>query len=301
MNLNSFEELLNSKKIEYKKNENMEAHTTFKIGGNADIFVLPKNVEELSFAVKSAKQNDVPVFVIGKGSNILVSDNGIEGAVISLIKFNNISVKGNIIKCGGGLSLYSLCTKALESGLTGLEFAFGIPGSVGGAMFMNAGAYGGEMSQVVKSAYCLDSFGNEIFIEKKDMDLSYRNSIFKQKNLIVSEVVFELKNGDKDKIKETMNDLLSRRKEKQPLEFPSAGSTFKRPLGNFAGALIEKSGLKGYSIGGAKVSEKHAGFLVNSGEATAKDVLLLMEKVKKTVFANDGIMLEPEVIFVGRK
>ena len=301
MNLDSFTEKLNTEKIKYRKNEIMKSHTTFKIGGKADVFVMPENKNELKILLNSAKENNVPFFIIGKGSNLLVSDNGIEGAVISLSEFDKISLSENTINCGAGVNLSALCNFALKNSLAGLEFAYGIPGSVGGALFMNAGAYGGEISQVVSGAFCIDFDGNEVFLKREDMNLSYRNSVFKNSNLIISEVVFELETSNSSEIKAKMQEYIEKRKTKQPLEYPSAGSTFKRPVGNFAGTLIEKNGLKGELSGGAMVSDKHAGFIINYDNATANDVLNLMDKVQKTVLSNDNILLEPEVIFVGRR
>lgn len=301
MNFSSFIAKLDDKKIEYRKNEKMSSHTTFKIGGEADAFVVPKSMNELKFVLKEAKDSNVNVFILGKGSNLLVSDEGVDGAVVSLAKLDSIELDGNIITCESGANLSAVCNVALKNGLTGLEFAYGIPGSVGGALYMNAGAYDGEMSMVVTGAYCLDDDNNEIYIESKDMDLSYRNSIFKKNKFVITKVVLKLKNGNKSEIKNKMEDLLSRRKSKQPLEFPSAGSTFKRPKGNFAGTLIEKNGLKGTKIGGAMVSEKHAGFIINFNNATCKDVKMLIKKIQDTVNDNDGILLETEVISLGRR
>ncbi len=279
----------------------MKEHTTFKIGGNADCFVMPASCKELSAVIKAANMFSVPFFIIGKGSDLLVSDKGIEGAVISLCKLNSISVSENRLICDAGANLSAVCVFALKNSLSGLEFAYGIPGSVGGALYMNAGAYGGEMSDIVVGANALDENGNELYFEKDEMELSYRNSIFAKNGAIITSIVLELNSGDKESINAKMQELIERRKAKQPLDMPSAGSTFKRPAGNFAGTLIEKNGLKGVSIGGATVSEKHAGFIVNSGSATADDVLSLIEKIKETVYSGDKVMLEPEVIFVGRK
>lgn len=277
----------------------MKEHTTFKIGGNADLYAEPKSRDELLFLLSCAKGCGIPVFILGKGSNLLVSDKGIEGLVICLLKMNSVSVEGTGMTCECGANLSGACIAAQQNSLSGLEFAYGIPGSVGGALFMNAGAYGGEMKQVVKGAYCLDENLNEIYLENSQMDLSYRHSIFKN-NMIITKVIFELSVGDKEEISAKMQEFLKRRKEKQPLEYPSAGSTFKRPEGNFAGTLIEKNGLKGVRQGGAMVSEKHAGFIINYDNATAKDVAALIEKIKETVYNGDGIALETEVIIVGR-
>lgn len=296
-----FESELNIKKIEYLKNAPMREHTTFKIGGNADYLIYPDSIDALSFCLKSAKSQNMPVFILGNGSNILVSDSGIEGAVISLLRLNKITVSGNILTAFSGAMLSGVCQSALQNSLCGLEFAYGIPGTVGGALFMNAGAYGGEMKDVVISAECMDSNGNVLTLKKDKMALSYRNSAFKENGLIIISVTFFLNVGNQADIKKEMDTLLQKRKDKQPLNLPSAGSTFKRPAGNFAGTLIEKNGLKGKAVGGAAVSEKHAGFVVNKDNATAKDVLDLIEEIKKTVKENDGVLLEPEVVFVGRK
>lgn len=301
MQLEAFISEVENKGISCVKDEEMACRTTFRIGGKADVFVNVSNSEELVFVLKSAQKNDVPVFCIGRGSNLLVSDNGIEGAVISLRSINEITTNGNCIRCGAGASLSSLCIAARDASLSGLEFAFGIPGSVGGALFMNAGAYGGEMSQVVVSAECVDKNGNVLTIPLSEMELGYRTSVFKKGGMFITYITVELASGNKEEITAKMEELTARRKDKQPLEYPSAGSTFKRPEGYFAGALIEKNGLKGASCGGARVSEKHAGFVINGGDATCADVLDLIKKVQKTVLDNDGVLLEPEVLFVGRK
>ena len=299
MDILSFLSDVSKQNIAILLNEPMYKHTTFKIGGNADCFAEPKNSDELVFLLKSAKKYDVPVFLLGKGSNILVSDFGIEGVVISLLKLDGISVDDKTIICECGANLSSVCIAARQNELTGIEFAYGIPGSVGGALYMNAGAYGGDMSQVVKGAYCLNENFKEIYLDVSEMALSYRTSIFKSK-MIILKVVIELSYGKSTEISEKMQDFLGRRKDKQPLEYPSAGSTFKRPEGNYAGTLIEKNGLKGASIGGAMVSRKHAGFIINYNNATAGDVTALIKKVQATVKAGDNISLEPEVIFIGR-
>lgn len=300
MKFDLFIEELKNLEIEYLINEEMKNHTTFKIGGTSDVLVFPENKQELKKILVSAKKNGVPIFVLGKGSNLLVSDKGIEGAVISLSKFDGMILDKTEIVCGAGANLSALCIFAKNNSLGGLEFAFGIPGSVGGALFMNAGAYGGEMSQVVVSASGIDLSGNDVEIKKENMDLSYRHSIFKDSDIVITDVTFELAFRNQTEINDKMQELLSKRKEKQPLEYPSAGSTFKRPVGNFAGTLIEKNGFKGVSVGGAQVSEKHAGFIINKGNATCSDVKNLIEKIKDTVYKNDNIMLETEVIFVGR-
>ena len=291
---------LNEQNISYSLDEQMKNHTSFKIGGKCDCFVMPKTVCELKSVIDAVKKLDIPYFVLGKGSNILVSDAGIEGAVISTADLNGITVNGEEITAFAGESVASVCTAAYKNGLTGLEFAFGIPGSIGGGLYMNAGAYGGEFSDTVISAEYLDKNGEIKSISVSDMALSYRTSIFKENGGIILSVTFRLQKGDKAEIKAKMDDFLNRRKTKQPLEYGSAGSTFKRPIGYFAGALIEKNGLKGYSVGGAKVSEKHAGFVINYDNATCDDVKALISHIQKTVKENDGVDLTPEIIFVGR-
>lgn len=301
MKLDNLLDRLSELKIEYTKNEPMSRHTTFKIGGSADVFVKVSSLDELRAVLLLAKEYELPYFILGKGSNLLVSDEGIEGIVISLDQFDGINISGNTIVCGAGASLRSVCLAAQKASLSGLEFAYGIPGTVGGALYMNAGAYGGEMSQVAVNATAVDSDGNVIELSLPDMKLGYRTSAFKNTKLIIVSVTLELKCGDKNEIKAAMDDFFARRRDKQPLEYPSAGSTFKRPEGYFAGALIEKNNLKGVSVGGAQVSVKHAGFVINRGNATCKDVLALIKKVQETVKQADGVDLEPEVIFVGRK
>lgn len=301
MEYKAFEEFCNTQKIEYTLGEPMCCHTSFKIGGPADIFVSVKNQDELKNVIAKAQSLDIPAFILGKGSNLLVSDKGVEGIVISLADMNGITVNGNFITAEAGASLAAVCKSACEASLCGLEFAYGIPGSVGGALYMNAGAYGGEISQVVKSARFVDLKGNEGEILACDMALGYRTSIFKSSDMIITSVTFELAECDRCEITAKMEDFIGRRCDKQPLEYPSAGSTFKRPKGYFAGALIEQNGLKGKTVGGAQVSVKHAGFVINTGNATCCDVKRLIKEIQNTVKQKDGVDLETEVIFVGRE
>ncbi len=287
--------------LSYRLNEPMKNHTGFKTGGNADIFVEISDAECLSAVLETANALNTPVFVLGKGSNLLVSDKGIEGAVLSLSGLDEIIIDGERVTAGAGASLTALCVAVANEGLSGLEFAYGIPGTVGGGLFMNAGAYGGEMADVVVSADYITPEGEMGTIEKKDMSLGYRTSCFKENENVITQVSFKLNRGKKEEIKEKMRCLMGKRRDKQPLEYPSAGSTFKRPEGYFAGALIEENGLKGKAIGGAQVSEKHAGFVINRCNATTDDILKLMELIKSTVSENNGVELTPEVIFVGRK
>lgn len=283
------------------KNELMSKHTTFKIGGPADIYINVINEKNLKLIVKYAANNNIPLFVLGNGSNLLVSDKGIEGVVISLYSNENIVLKNdNTVYCSAGTKLSALCNFALQNSLTGLEFAWGIPGTVGGAVYMNAGAYGSEMKDVLVSCDSIDKFGNFRNFNLQEMQLGYRSSVFSNNNYIITGADFKLKKGNYNEIKKKMDELLNSRKTKQPLEFPSAGSVFKRPQGNFAGTLIEKCGLKGKNIGGAEVSVKHAGFIINKGNATCNDVLKLIEYIKNDVFQKTGIMLEQEIAVTGR-
>lgn len=289
-----------SKKCECRLNEPMSKHTTFRIGGTADVVLYPENVDTISEIIKYCKDNDVPLKIFGKGSNILVSDEGIRGVVIILdSRFGKITLLDDTtLKCEAGTSMSAIGEFTCNNSLTGFEFGAGIPGTVGGAIYMNAGAYDGEMKDIVSSAKYLDFNGNLHTVSKEEMKLDYRKSIFSEIDCCIVEVTIKLNKGNEEDIRSKMSDLMHRRVSKQPLNFPSAGSTFKRPQGNFAGTLIEKSGLKGFSIGGACVSEKHAGFVVNKGDATAKDVLNLIEHIKKTVKNNSGIELECEVKFI---
>jgi len=296
----SVREILNSILTEdlIFENEPMGRHTTFRTGGKASFFVTPCNEQQIIELIKKLK--DIPYMFIGNGSNLLFDDGGYEGVVIQIgSKFANIRVEGNDIVAESGALLSKIAHIALENGLGGFEFASGIPGSLGGAVVMNAGAYGREMKDVVISSVCVDKDGN--VIEIKDHEFSYRHSIFSNKNLVVLRTVIHLMPRDKNEIKAEMSELNTRRRDKQPLEYPSAGSTFKRPEGYFAGKLIEDAGLKGYSIGGAMVSEKHAGFVINYDDATASDIIQLMEHIKKEIYTKFGVKLEPEVKIVGRE
>lgn len=289
-----------SKKCECRLNEPMSKHTTFRIGGKADVVLYPDNENTISEIIKFCKIENIPLKIFGKGSNILVSDEGIRGAVIILdSRFSNLELfDETYIRCQAGASMSLIGEFTCEHCLTGFEFGAGIPGTVGGALFMNAGAYDGEMKDIVVSAKYIDADGEIHSITKEEMQLGYRKSIFSSLECYIIEVVLKLSNGAKEEIRAKMSDLMHRRVSKQPLNFPSAGSTFKRPEGYFAGALIEQSGLKGYSVGGACVSEKHAGFVVNKDGATAKDVLDLVEHIKQTVKQDSGVELECEIKFI---
>ena len=281
-------------------NEPMKNHTTFKIGGPAQYYVTPESVTQIQEVVSLCRDMNIPLHVIGNGSNILVGDDGVDGVVLALFNtFSDYEIKDNMITAQAGMSLIKLAVIALREGLTGLEFASGIPGSVGGAVYMNAGAYDGQMKDVVTSVTVLDEAGNIRILGRDELDMGYRTSAVAKHNMIVLQVIIELKAGDKDQIKDRMNQLSELRKQKQPLEYPSAGSTFKRPEGYFAGKLIADAGLKGYSIGGAAVSEKHAGFVVNMGGATAKDVVELTDYIKKRIIEQFGVTLELEIKKIG--
>ena len=292
---------LENNSLNYIQNEPMNRRTSFKVGGCADFFVTAKDGYEAKLVYDFCKHNNVPLTVVGKGSNILVSDKGVEGIVLTLAELNDavVNTDGTIV-CSAGMSLTALCLTALNNNLSGLEFAYGIPGSVGGAVYMNAGAYGGEIKDVIVSATVL-SEGEIKEIIASDMSLGYRTSVFKTNGDIILSVKFKLNVGKYEEIKAQMTDFMNRRREKQPLDFPSAGSTFKRPEGHFAGALIEQSALKGHSIGGAQVSDKHAGFVINKDNATSRDIKTLIKHIQKTVFENSGVMLEREVIYIGRE
>lgn len=281
---------------EYSTTAKLSDYTSFKIGGKADVMVFPDTYEKIKSVVSFANEQRLPVFVLGKGSNLLVNDNGVNGIVINTCKFDKIElVDETTIVCQSGVSLMRLCRFALENSLTGLEFAFGIPGTAGGAVYMNAGAYGGVMKDVLVKCEHLDAKGESGSFEGGSLELGYRKSVYSDKDYLVTSLTLKLQKGDKEEIKAKMDDLMSRRKDKQPLEYPSAGSTFKRPEGYFAGALIEQCGLKGFTVGGAQVSEKHAGFVINVGGATAKDVNELIAHCQKVVYDNTGVTLEPEV------
>ncbi len=281
--------------------DDMSDHTTFKIGGAADLIVEPSNKNQLAAVLKMARQFGIPYFVMGNGSNLLVGDRGIRGVVIKISnEMSDFEVSGEYIRAESGVKLSRIANAALNEQLSGFEFASGIPGTLGGAIFMNAGAYGGEMKDVVQEVTYIDKDTFEIkTVQNSGCDFGYRKSIFSESGAIICEALLKLNRGNAEEIKEKMTELSAKRVEKQPLDKPSAGSTFKRPEGYFAGTLIQDCGLKGFKIGGAEVSQKHAGFVINSGEATAKDVLDLIEHIKKEVKNKYGVELEPEVKMVG--
>ena len=275
-------------------------HTTFRIGGPADCFLELENEEQLKKVRRYLELTGVSFFVLGNGSNLLVNDTGYRGIILQVgSKMNGISVQGNRVIAKAGATLVQAARTAMEHGLSGLEFASGIPGTVGGGVVMNAGAYGGEMSQAVVQVNVVSRDGEILELDNETMEFGYRSSVIKHSPFIVTEVTFCLDRDDKDVIKGRMEELAMRRREKQPLEYPSAGSTFKRPEGHFAGKLIMEAGLKGFRIGGAQVSEKHCGFVVNTGNATAQDVRDVMTAVQNRVKGQFGVELEPEILFVG--
>ncbi len=293
-----FEEILGTQNVFI--DEPMAKHTTFKIGGAAEIFLTPENEEQLRKAYRAAKEIGLPVFVMGNGSNLLVGDRGVCGVVICLFKkMDDIEVLNDEISVGCGALMSRVSSVALKHGLTGFEFASGIPGTVGGGVYMNAGAYGFELKDIIKSVRFMDNDGNVSQINGCDCEFGYRESIFSKMGYTVIGCTFKLVKDNEESIRERINDYTQRRITKQPVEKPSAGSVFKRPEGYFAGALIQDAGLKGFSIGDAQVSEKHAGFIINKGAATAKDVLDLIEYIKTEVYRKNGVMLETEVKLVG--
>ena len=282
--------------------EPMTKHTSFHIGGPAELMAQPQSEAVLQSLLLKAAEAAVPVTLVGNGSNLLVRDKGIRGLVIKLgSMLRDIKVSGNVLTFGSGVSLAQASKKAAELGLSGMEFAVGIPGSIGGAVYMNAGAYDGEMAKVVKSVRVMDAAGEVSELSAGELDFGYRHSALQGSDKIVTSVTVELSAGDKQAIAEKMADFSNRRITKQPLELPSAGSMFKRPPGYFAGTLIDQTGLKGYTVGGAQVSTKHAGFVVNIGGATAADVLQLISDVQAKVFAAHGVHLEPEVLVLGEE
>lgn len=293
-----FSNLLGNEKV--RINEPMNRHTTFRIGGPADYFLLPSRSEEVKGILEICKEESLQYFILGNGSNLLVSDEGYRGVIIQLYRnYGGLTVEGTEIRAGAGVLLSQIAAAARNESLTGFEFAGGIPGTLGGAVVMNAGAYGGELKDVLKEAVVMDREGNIFTVPVEKLAMGYRTSLVKTAGYLVLEVVISLKKGSQEEIRDTMKDLADRRISKQPLEYPSAGSTFKRPEGYFAGKLIMDAGLRGYQVGGAQVSEKHCGFVINKGNATAADVCRLMADVQAKVQEQFGVTLEPEVKFLG--
>lgn len=282
--------------------EPMSRHTTFKIGGPADYLFFPSSMEEVTQVWEVLERYHIPVTILGNGSNVLVLDKGIRGAVIKFgAFFSQIRHEGNRIFAGAGAMLKDVSQYAASYGLTGMEFAVGIPGSVGGAVFMNAGAYNGEMKNIVHGVHAVAPNGKVVYYTANEIAFGYRHSVFQENGQAICEVEIDLLPGERNSIESQMTDLTARREKKQPLEMPSAGSTFKRPEGYFAGTLIESSGLKGFQVGGAQISAKHAGFVINAGNATAADVLNLIKEVQSRVYKEKGVKLFPEVRIIGEE
>lgn len=301
MNQNFYDKLNNViAKDSILTDEPMSRHTTFRVGGPADFFVTPKAKEEVRDVIRICKEAGMPYYIIGNGSNLLVSDAGYRGVIVQIYKeMNEVKVEGDLVKAQAGALLSGIAAKALGAELSGFEFASGIPGTIGGACVMNAGAYGGEMKDVLEFVTVLTGEGKIIELGRNELELGYRTSVIAKKGYIVLGAVLKLERGDGEKIKTYMDELKEKRVTKQPLEYPSAGSTFKRPEGYFAGKLIQDSGLKGFTVGGAQVSEKHSGFVINKGNATAADVMELIRQVTAKVKEDTGVTMEPEVKQIG--
>ncbi len=287
---------LKENNINYKLNENLAKYTSFKIGGKANVFTVPKNDDEIIFILQLCKSENIKYYFLGKGTNVLFSDNGYNGVIIHIgDAFNKINVSGNIITAFAGVSLSTLSKTAKLNKLQGVEFAYGIPGNVGGAIYMNAGAYGGEIKDVLINTTFIDDNFNIITMPAQQLELGYRTSVFEKNKWCILKAQFCLNDGNEKEIETKMNEFIKSRKEKQPLDLPSAGSAFKRPIGAYAGALIDECGLRGFAIGGAAISEKHCGFIVNLGGATCNDVLNLADKVCEIVKQKTGFTLEKEI------
>lgn len=285
---------------EIKTNEPLYKHTTYKIGGDADYFVIPNNVDKIRLCVEVAKKNNIPYFVLGKGSNIIASDDGYRGMIIYLgNNFADIVIEEEMITVEAGASIILVSNKAAQAGLSGLEFACGIPGTVGGAVTMNAGCYGSEISNVLVSAIILDEDGNIRKVTKDDLKMEYRHTIISDNSYILLSATFKLEKGNSNEIKEKMNEYNERRKKVQPLEYPNAGSVFKRPEGYYPGKLIEDAGFKGYQIGGAQVSTMHANFIINAGNAKASEIMKLINEIKLKVKEMVDVELELEQKILG--
>lgn len=303
MDIKKFAEMLQSKfpLMPLKEKESLAKYSYTKTGGEADLFAMPRDIEEAKALIALIDQHDVPLTVIGNGSNLVIRDGGIRGIVVHFDLLSSIKREGTKIIAGSGAKIIAVSEFACNESLSGLEFACGIPGSVGGALYMNAGAYGGEISQVLVEATVLDQSGNLLHLEKEDLIASYRNSTIANKNYIVLEAVFQLELAEMAVIRAQMDELTALREAKQPLEYPSCGSVFKRPPGYFAGKLIQDAGLQGFQIGGAQVSKKHAGFIVNVGHATATDYMDVIHHVQKVIKEKFDVILETEVKIIGEE
>ncbi|WP_029502215.1 UDP-N-acetylmuramate dehydrogenase [Lachnoclostridium phytofermentans] len=302
--LQDLKNIVSPERVIYK--EPLSKHTTFKIGGPADYFVITKKVEETAAVIQYCNQRNLPILMIGNGSNLLISDAGLRGVVVKQEDNTKEFIvttceEGYLVTGGAGMNLSAFAMKIANESLTGFEFAAGIPGSLGGAVYMNAGAYGGEIKDCIRSARVLSKEGDILNLSREELELSYRSSMIQKKGYYVIDATFLFQKGEKEEILSKIEELNRARKEKQPLEYPSAGSTFKRPEGYFAGKLIMDAGLRGYRVGGAMVSEKHCGFVINTGDATAKDVLQLIDDIRRIVKEKFGVTLEPEVRLIGEK
>ena len=290
---------LQENKIHFLENESLKKHITFKVGGNADFVVMPDSEKQVIMLLKFLKEHHVKYYVLGRGSNVIFKDEGFDGVVIKTSNLQTIEfLKDNKVYVGAGVVLNALCKALQEKSLAGMEFCYGIPGNVGGGLYMNCGAYGGEICSAVCEVEYIDENCSLNKIKAEDCGFSYRHSIFQEKDWLITGCTFKLTKGNKEDILAFMEDIMQRRIDKQPLDKPSAGSSFKRPVGHFAAALIDECGLKGYSVGGAQVSEKHAGFIVNTGNATCNDIVALAEYVEKTVMEKSGVTIEKEMIIV---
>ncbi len=302
MSIDNFKAYISQKGFDYELNAKMQEYTTLKIGGKADILVEPRTTEELVALIKKADEENVPVTFIGNGSNLLVRDGGIRGVVIKFgLNFSDTTVEGNVITAKSGILMSKLASIAADNSLTGFEFASGIPGTLGGGIVMNAGAYKGELKDVVVQVTALLKDGTIKVFNEDELDFSYRHSIFTDSDMLVLEAKIKLHKGNQVEIKEKIKELSQKRRTTQPLEYPSAGSAFKRPQNGYAAAMIDASGLKGYTVGGAQVSEKHAGFVINKNNATADDVVNLLKDIQTKVHDKFDTMLEPEIIIIGEE
>ncbi len=284
--------------IQFQENESMKKHTTFKVGGNADFIIYPENIDKIKKAIKFFNENNINYYYLGKGSNVIFKDEGYKGVIIKSNLLNKVLINKDIVEVESGYILTSFAKLLQENSLSGLEFCYGIPGNIGGSVYMNAGAYGGEISDNLVKVDCIDENGEEITIYKKDANFSYRHSIFQERKLFITKAYFKLNYADSNKMLDFMKEIMNKRADKQPLDLPSAGSSFKRPQGYFAAALIDECGLKGMRVGGAMVSEKHAGFIVNVDNASCNDIVSLAEKVEEIVFEKKNVRIEKEMIIV---
>ena len=301
-NIDKLISFLDNLGIRYETDTLIRNYITFRVGGPCRLMCFPDSQDKIVNLVNYLKQNSNDYYIIGKGSNLIAPDSGYDGIIINTCEYDSFAVTGNnIITCSAGTSLMKLCRFALDNSLSGLEFAYGIPGTVGGAVYMNAGAYGGEMKDVLTGVSYIDDEGVLRTARQDELDLGYRHSMFSGRSFFILSAELTLAEADKSSIKEKMDDLLERRRSKQPLEYPSAGSTFKRPEGYYAGALIEECGLKGFSVGGAQVSEKHAGFVINKDNATASDIIELIRQCQQNVKDKKGVSLETEVKYIGQE